>query len=281
MILLDMNQVTISNLMAQLGNHTNAQIEESIFRHMILNSIRSYKAQFGGNYGELIIACDNKNYWRKSIFPYYKASRKKAQEKSEINWPLIFEYIEKIKQELKDYFPYRVIDIETAEADDIIAVLATNVNLYDKVLIISADHDFIQLHSLKNIEQYDPIHKRWIHHDNPAAYLREHVMRGDPGDGIPNVLSPDNCFVVGQRQSRLTKQRLETLLTNDPRNYEEVLQRNYYRNLQLIDLANIPADLQAKIMNQYIEQAGKKRDKLMTYFMQHRLKNLLEYITDF
>jgi 5'-3' exonuclease len=209
MIIVDFNQVMISSLMAQLGNHTNIPIEEGLFRHMVLNSIRSYKQKFSQEYGEIVIACDDKNYWRKQLFPYYKANRKKHRDSSELDWTTIFNCFNKIKQELKDNFPYRVIQVETAEADDIIATLAG----YDQqdTLILSGDKDFIQLHN-DTIKQYDPVKKKFIKHDNPVGYLYEHILKGDAGDGIPNILSDDDVFVVeGKRQNLLHKNVLMRL----------------------------------------------------------------------
>ena len=171
MIIIDLSQVMISNLMMQIGNHTNVKIEENMVRHMVLNSIRSYKTKFGEEYGEVVIACDNSNYWRKQLFPYYKASRKKAQEKSELDWKSVFECMNKIRAELKEYFPYRVIDVESAEADDIIATLVNDTIASEGFLILSGDKDFIQLHKYDNVKQYDPVRKKWITHDNPERYL--------------------------------------------------------------------------------------------------------------
>jgi 5'-3' exonuclease len=208
-IIVDFSQVMLSNLMMQLGNHTNAQLEENMVRHMALNSLRSYKTKFGDEFGEMIIACDNTNYWRKQLFPYYKANRKKAQEKSELDWKSIFECMNKIRAELKEFFPYRVIDIESAEADDVIATLVKNADSADKVLILSGDKDFIQLHKYSNIKQYDPVRKKFITHENPDRYLMEHVLKGDSGDGVPNVLSSDNCFVVGERQKPMTQKKID------------------------------------------------------------------------
>ena len=169
MIIVDLNQTMLSNLMVQLGNHTNASVEEGMVRHMVLNAIRSYKQKFGGEYGELVIACDNTNYWRKQIFPYYKANRKKNIEKSELNWKDIFECMNKIRAELKEFFPYKVIDVETAEADDVIATLCEEfgttpgmINI-GKILILSGDKDFIQLHRYTNVSQYDPVRRSEEH----------------------------------------------------------------------------------------------------------------------
>lgn len=277
MIIVDMNQVMLSNLLMQLGNHTNAQLEENMVRHMVLNSLRSYRSKFHQEYGELVIACDNTNVWRKKIFPNYKANRKKNQESSEINWKSIFECMNKIRSELKEFFPYRVVHVDTAEADDVIATLVKNDR--QPILILSGDKDFIQLHRYGNVKQYDPVRKKWIGHENPIAYLHEHVLKGDSGDGVPNVLSADDCFVTGTRQKPLTQKKIDSIRSEADMSPE--LLRNYKRNQQLIDLSFVPQDLQDTIMESYNSQTDRTRDKLMGYFIEHKLKNLMEHIGDF
>jgi hypothetical protein len=281
-IIVDFSQVMLSNLMMQLGNHTNAHLEENMVRHMVLNSLRSYKTKFADTYGEMIIACDNTNYWRKQLFPYYKANRKKAQEKSEMDWKSIFECMNKIRAELKEFFPYRVIDIESAEADDIIATLVKNADAEDKVLILSGDKDFIQLHKYSHVKQYDPVRKKFITHEDPSRYLDEHVLKGDAGDGVPNVLSSDNCFVVGDRQKPMTQKKIDAFIDLGlDGKFDHPVFRNYMRNKQLIDLSYVPKDLSAKILESYENQNNKSRDKLMNYFMANKLKNLMESIGEF
>ena len=282
MIIVDLSQVMLSNLMMQIGNHTNAKIEENMVRHMVLNSLRSYKQKFGEEYGEIVIACDNTNYWRKQLFPYYKANRKKSQEKSELDWKAIFECLNKIRAELKEYFPYRVIDIESAEADDIIATLVRISSLDEAVLILSGDKDFIQLQKYDNVKQYDPVRKKWITHDNPERYLAEHVLKGDSGDGVPNVLSSDNCFVIGERQKPLTQKKIDALIDLGlDGKFDHALARNYMRNKHLIDLSMIPVDVKDKILESYNGQGDKGRDKMFNYFIANKLKNLMESIGEF
>lgn len=291
MIIVDLNQVMLSNLLMSLGKHTNATIEEGMVRHMILNSLRSYKAKFGSEYGELVIACDNTNYWRRQAFPYYKANRKKNQEASELDWKAIFECLNKIRQELKDYFPYRVIDVESAEADDIIGTLVrefgcgeeeTMFGLDEPILILSGDKDFIQLHVHKNVKQYDPTRKKWVAHDDPDKYLYEHILKGDAGDGVPNVLSSDDCFVIGVRQKPLTQKKIQALeeLGLDGK-FDHPLYRNFMRNKKLIDLNFTPEHIREKVMEQYNAQGNRDRSKLMPYFMANRLRNLMENISEF
>lgn len=282
MIIVDLNQVMLSNLLMQLGNHTNAQIEENMVRHMILNSLRSYRVKFGAEYGEMVIACDNTNYWRKKVFPYYKANRKKAQEKSDLDWKAVFECLNKIRAELKEFFPYRVIDIESAEADDVIATLVFSASLEAKnVLILSGDKDFIQLQVYGNVKQYDPVRKKWVTHPDPYSYKKEHILKGDSGDGVPNILSSDNCFVVGERQRPLTAKKLEHYLKIKPTEMEAAVARNYSRNEQLIDLDQVPEDIRVKVMESYYSQDNKDRSKLMGYFIANKLRNLTEHIGEF
>ena len=280
MIIVDLNQVMISNLMVQLGNHQNAKVEESMVRHMVLNSLRSYKSKFGAEFGELVIACDNTNLWRKKIFPHYKANRKKNIEESEIDWKSIFEAMNHIRQDLKDFFPYRIIDVPTAEADDVIGALVETFNNKEKILIMSGDKDFVQLHKFKNVSQYDPVRKKYIKHDDPKRFLLEHILKGDSGDGIPNVLSVDNCFVSGIRQRPITQKRMDELSKKEFERDSEV-GRNFMRNEMLIDLSLTPKKICDEVVDQYEGQSHRDRSKLMNYFITHKLKMLTEHLAEF
>jgi len=242
MILVDLNQVMISNLMAQIGNHTDAKLDESMLRHMILNTLRYNRQKFHNEFGELVICADDRNYWRRQLFPYYKAARKKSREDSEMDWSSIFNSLNKIREELKEFFPYKVIQVETAEADDIIGAIVhlegRDLNIGEPILILSGDKDYVQLHKYANVKQYDPTRKRWIRHADPEEFLYEHIVRGDASDGVPNVLSADNCFVVNTRQKPITKKRLAEWKSTENRN--EDVQRNFKRNEMLVDLSMIP-----------------------------------------
>ncbi len=282
MIIFDFNQVAISNLMEQIGSSKTA-VEESLVRHMILNSLRTYVKKFRDSHGpEVIIACDNKKYWRRDIFPHYKASRKKIREASGHDWATIFDCLAKIKQELKDYSPYKVIDVDTAEADDIIAVLTMKYSATQKVMILSSDKDFAQLQKYPNVDQYSPILKKHIKEPLPAAQLKQLIIRGDKGDGIPNILSADDCFVTATRQKPITEVKIIKWMNQQPAEFcnEEML-RNYNRNELLIDLAKIPDGLKQNILDTYGDTKAKTKQQFMNYLMSNRLKNLLEVIDEF
>jgi hypothetical protein len=274
----DFNQVMISNLMMQLGNHTNIPLEEGLFRHMVINSLRSYKQKFQSEYGEIVIACDDRNYWRKQVFPYYKANRKKNRDASEINWNQVFDIFNTIKAEIKEYFPYRVIQVESAEADDIIATLVTE-NKDKTILILSADKDFVQLQKYATVRQYDPIRKKWIKEDNPQQYLYEHILKGDQGDGIPNILSDDDTFVTDKRQKPMTQKKMDLFKSQGIS--QEMLKRNFARNELLVDLTKIPDNIRNGVINKYNEENGKDRSKLFNYFISHNLKLLMDSVGDF
>lgn len=286
MLIIDLNQVTISNIVEQLGNHTNTEIEVGLARHMVLNSIRLLKTKYK-SHGQLVIACDDRNYWRRNLFAHYKGNRKKDREKSDIDWAGIFNAINIIKQELKEYFPYPVIQVENAEADDVIGSLVAefgvplNSTSAEQIVILSGDKDFVQLQTYANVTQYDPVHKRIIENNNPEKFLRELVLKGDRGDGIPNVLSADNCIVDGIRQKKLTQKKIDELLATDPSQYEPEIAKNYTRNSVLIDLNHIPQSIRTAVLEQYNSQQNKNRDKLFNYFIQNKLKLLMENIGDF
>ena len=283
MILVDLNQVMISNMMMQIGNHQNAQVDENMLRHMILNTLRFNRQKFHREFGELLITCDDKNYWRRQSFPYYKANRRKARDSSELDWSAIFNALNKIRDELKEFFPYKVIQIDTCEADDIIGTIVhkegKELNVGEPILILSGDHDFKQLHKYANVKQYDPTRKRWISHSNPNQYLAEHILKGDAGDGVPNVLSPDNTFVMGIRQRPVTKKRM--LDWQDINKMDDEVKRNYFRNKSMIDLTQVPAVIKEEILEKYEAENTKDRSQLLNYFIKNKLRNLMESISEF
>jgi 5'-3' exonuclease len=283
MIIVDFSQVMFSNLMANIRPYSHNEVfDENMLRHMILNSLQSYRQKFVHEYGELVIACDSHNYWRKSFFPHYKANRKKLLDNFNLDWDVIFKSFNKIKGELKENFPYKVLEIETAEADDIVGTLVQAID--EQALILSGDHDFIQLQIQNNVKQYDPIRKKWITDDNPNKYLLEHIMKGDAGDGIPSILCEDDYYVNEDRQiKRLTQKKINDLMNKNKEEWPTELQRNFDRNSSLISLLDkrIPLEIRNKIIDEYSYYHENGRNKLMPYFIKYKLKNLLDVIGNF
>ena len=284
MILIDLNQVLLSGLMAQISNQSHFKLEEDLIRHLVLNILRGHIKMFKKDYGNnIILCCDNRNYWRKEVFPFYKAGRKKTRDKSDLDWKLIFDLLSSLKNELKENFPYKVIDVDGAEADDIIGTLVPRQAAHEDILILSSDNDFLQLQRYgKNIKQYNPAQKKYVKCDNPIIDLKEKIIRGDKGDGIPNVLSPADCFVKEIRQKPVSKGTLDKLLNEDVDNWSDGNAKvGFARNKLLIDLTQIPEEVKNRIISMYEEVKPAPRSKLLNYFIEKKLKNLIGDIEDF
>lgn len=285
MIIVDFSQVMLSNLFVNMRGYENEEINEDLLRHFILNSLRSYRSKFKKEFGELVLACDDTNYWRKQIFPYYKARRAKAKQESHLNWDKIYSSLNIIRDEIKEYFPYRVVQVPTAEADDVIGTLVAEFFDKEPVLIVSGDKDFKQLHAYQGVKQYDPVKSKYITEPNPQRALKELIIRGDKGDGVPNFLSQDDVFMVdGVKQKAIRQVNLDVWLTQKPEEFcdDDLKKKRYVRNKKLVDLVNeIPEHIKETVMEKYHAEAGKGRSKLMSYFMAKRLRNLAEDITAF
>ncbi len=274
--------------MMQINSNALNVIDENMVRHMVLNSIRMYNVKFKDSYGDIVICCDDKKYWRRDYFPYYKAGRKKDREASPLDWNLIFETLNKVRDEIKEYFPYKVIQVDKTEADDVIATLTYKFGVplknssTEKILILSSDKDFMQLQKFANVEQYSPMGKKFLRTNTPEAFLKEHIIRGDRSDGIPNFMSCDDTFVTDARQKPVTEKKLNKWLEEEPESFcDEVMLRNYKRNELLIDLSKIPTEYQEKILDAYDNTPKRGREKLLNYFIQNRMKQLMEHIQEF
>lgn len=288
MILVDLNQVMISNLMKQIGGK-NVPIEEDLVRHMVFNSLRMYRTKFFKDYGELVICCDDRDYWRRQIFPYYKIHRKKDREESALDWNTIFTVLNSIRDDIREQFPYKVIQVEHAEADDIIGTLChrfghlgiTNGSA-EKILVLSSDKDFVQLQKYANVDQYSPMQKKFVTVSNPARYIHEHILKGDRGDGVPNFLSDDDVFVTGKRQKPLASKKIDAWNGLAPEDFcDERMLRNYRRNQQLVDLDFIPENVKEEVNDIFDNYKLNERGKIFNYFIQKRMKNMMELINEF
>ena len=279
MILVDMNQISLASLMMHL--HMNkGELDEEMVRHMILNSVRMYRTMFNEDFGEVVLTYDSRAYWRKQVFPQYKANRKKGRESDGKDWDSIFAVLNQIKDEIKEFLPYKVVETHGAEADDVIAILCKHYQS-EKIMIVSGDKDFIQLQKYENVRQYSPITKKHVNGVNPVVYIKEHILKGDKSDGIPNVLSPDHTFTDSLRQRPLTIKKMNSILAQDIDDLNDELKRNYQRNDILINLDNIPDYLATDILDDFEGATCGDRSKLLDYFMDKRLKTLTEQIGEF
>lgn len=232
MILIDFSQTVIANAWIQCAT----PIDRNRLRLNVLASIRKIKTEHAC--GEVVIACESDTYWRHTFFPYYKARR----DKTSPFWTDVLAAKEQLAEEFKSYF--KVIKVKGAEADDVIGVLAEEVSPFESILIVSADRDFYQLQRYPGVTQCTT--KTYLTCADPIRYLAEHIIHGDVGDGIPNILSPDNSLVAHIRQKAIRKKDIETLI--------KIRHSTYYkRNETLIDLQRIPYNLKGLIIEEYLK----------------------------
>ena len=296
MIVIDYNQVAIGAFMAEIRNRSDVEVNLPLLRHMILNTIRSYNKKHRKEFGDLVIACDNRHYWRRRVYPNYKAGRKKTREASDLDWNVIFESLNLVRDELSEVFPYPVIDVDGAEADDVIGTLAEYSQTVgepgplfadeitpEPFLIISGDHDFKQLQKFPNVKQWAPAQKKWVKLPEPAEqYLMEHIITGDKGDGIPNMLSADNVFVDGIRQRPVRKKLLAEWKLQRPEEFVTgETAHGWNRNRLLIDLSKTPEDIKEGIIHSYTTQTNKDKTALLDYFLKHNMRTMVEVIDEF
>ena len=277
MILLDFSQTMIGSFMAM--GKVSIVVEEDLLRHTVLNTIRQYKQMHRHvDHGGFVICCDSPKNWRKESFPEYKANRKKKRETDTTDWTSLFEFLHQMIDDLREYFPYKVVKVEGAEADDIIAVL-TQEEMRNPTTIISSDKDFIQLQKYEGVQQWSPLTKDWVKGD-PEASLWEKLVKGDAGDGVPNILSSDDTFMVeGKRQRPISKKKME-MWKEDRSSWTDEMHRNFNRNEMMVDLEKTPESIRINIINQFREQVP-PHGRLMEYFTEKRLKNLMEHIEEF
>jgi hypothetical protein len=302
MILVDLSQTIISNIIVHFKNELkkNSPDAKRLIKHSTLNTLLSYKKKYGAEFGELVLACDGKSYWRRDFFPAYKGHRKHAREESDMDWGLVFETINELKEDIREYFKFKVIEVDGAEADDVIACLVkysqdnelVQEGLFDgepqKILICSADQDFVQLQKYPNVKQYSIIQKKWLKESNVTKFLVEHVCHGDDSDNIPNILTPDSWAITrskGEKPPRansVKKTFIDDFKLIDFDNADEKIKRNYIRNRTLIDFDFIPSNIYNSVIAKYqgYESKGNKT-KLMSYFMSNGMKLLFAEINNF
>ena len=286
MILLDFSNIIVGSIMVAHRIPDEERFSEDFIRHLVLNSIRSYRTKHKEKYGEIVICTDHMGSWRKEVYPQYKAHRKRERDKQKgggLDWNLLFETINRIIEEIDTFFPYKVIRVSHAEGDDVIAVLSKHSNcIKEHSLIVSSDKDFNQLYKYKHIKQYSPIKQKMVKGVVPHEYLKEHIIRGDKSDGIPNIFSADDCIVNRVRQKPITKKKVSEWLYKDPEDFcQNGMMDRWNRNKLLIDFDYIPPMIVEDVLNQYEKPAANKQGSLLNYFIKHRLKQLTEHIGDF
>ena len=288
MIIVDYSGIALASIII------NKTFDEQLIRHMILNSLRMYRTRYKEEYGELVLAVDASNNWRKTAFPQYKASRKKTQKESSFDWGEAFRILNKIREEIAENFPYTVVRVDGCEADDVIGTLVTRNpdpnRDYDpeKIMIVSSDRDFLQLQKYKFVRQYSPLLKKELTVDNPRVWVQTHIIKGDKGDGVPNILSDDNVFVEGFRQTPITQKKIDSIIEDLEEGellYAASWYRNYCRNKKLIDLTETPQELRREIINNFMadkpDTRWTRRGKVFPYLVENKCNELIKSAQEF
>jgi len=283
MIIVDYSGIALASIII---NKTN---DEDMIRHMILNSLRMYHKRYKNEYGEMVLAVDAANNWRRSVFPQYKASRKKNRQESTFDWNEAFRLLNLVREEIAENFPYKVIRVDKCEADDVIGTIVASKSTIqfnvEKIMIVSSDRDFLQLQRFPNVKQFSPLLKKELKENNARYYLFNHIIRGDKGDGVPNILSNDDTFVEGFRQTPMSQKKVDGIIEDLEQGellYAASWYRNYLRNERLIALSETPQELKNEIINTYEKQdPWSNKSKVLPYLIAKRCNNLIESVQEF
>ena len=274
---------------------TQEFISGTIFRVIeeLLENYRLYR----GKYHTMVICIDDHSipYWRKSLYPEYKAQRKTQRDESEINFKEVYKHIDLLIRVLNDYTPFKAIGVPGAEADDIIGVLTKKFSKAESILILSPDKDFKQLHKFGDVKQYSAITNEWVVNNDPERWERIHCCLGDAADNVPRIVdfsefTPEfkdyykgteldfykldenlkqgiikNFNEIHPGTEVYKKQRFgEATLNKKIKEFgsldafldsNEIYRLNYNRNYKLVMDSEIPIDIELEILRKYTESS--------------------------
>ena len=273
LMLVDQNQILLGAIFATTRKQDDVDI--SLIRHVFFRSIIALNKKFKP---DDIVICGEGRSWRKDVYPHYKAHRKKGRDKSPYDFDKIFPMINQIIDEINEFMPWKAVSHKRAEADDIIGQIGRRHAMSGgKVVIVSSDHDFKQLHEFGNVVQWNPTMKKLVRGE--PGYLKTHIIKGDSGDGIENILTDGGTLITeGKRQTPIRKMFLDACMAmhEDELIAHPDLSENYQRNRELIDLSYTPQDIKLDINKMYDEYDGQgDRKKVFNYFIKNKLKNLM------
>lgn len=286
MLLIDFSQLVISAAQRWAAKD-KTPIDMDLMRRLTLDSILDMKEKHKAYAEEIVLCMDARHYWRRDVFPHYKGKRKKnrakQQEAGSFDWATFYKHFDQMKQELRENFSMRCIEVDKAEADDVIATLCLVWAPHRDICIVSSDTDFVQIQQniSPKIKQWSNAVKKYITPANQEYDLFEHVVRGDADDGVPNILSEDDTFMNDEkRQTPIRATSVQSwahfgLASPDKFcNSLEMLER-FERNRKLIDLRCIPQEVVKSIVDVYnntIPVTGKQ----FNYMIKNRLHRLMD-----
>ena len=284
MLIIDFFNVTISRIHQHCIEYDEAP-ELNLMRIIATKAVLGYVVQHK-KYADngVVIACDSKSNWRFRVFPLYKKNRKKKKEKSKFDYEMFYKNINILINEFRENLPFKVMEVEGAEADDIISVISRIFSNKTDVCIVSSDKDFIQLQHIARpftIKQYSPYRGCFVTQNDIPITFAEHIIGGDADDGVPNIWSQKDVFLVdGIKQKSFTKVKKEELNAIGLTAYRKLqppeIQERIDLNEQLIDLTKIPQDISDSIIHNFMN-TKEARGKLNQYIVSNKMNTLLEH----
>lgn len=270
--ILDVSGMAVSAAMAQKAELGEDVVSLGFLRHMILMSLLSNRRRFKSEYPELVLACDAPNNWRKIAHLFYKAHRQALKDADSFDWDTYFVNFNIIKDEIRAIFPFKMIQVDGAEGDDIVGVLSNHLT-DKKILIHGKDKDFHQCCANPNVKLWNPMTQKLSVDDNPKYNIFAKCCRGDAGDGVPNILSPTNSFTDKIRQKQLRETKIQEYFTSGIADFE--IKSRFDTNQKLIDFNYIPDDLKKQIIAAYADAKSVCKPQLIQqYLMQKDLARI-------
>lgn len=309
MILFDFSQIIHNNLYSFKEQMIAEGLETTFgfLKHRTISMILSISNKYRDE-REIVLCADDRNTWRKDVHPYYKGRRKLRRKTDSFPWDEFYEHLNKFEEELKENFPFNFIKINKAEGDDVIGSLVYYINKTkpsEKIIIVSNDKDFKQLHFSSMIKQYDPKEKVEINTLNPKNELMWLILNGDSNDDVLNVKTTDADTLVNPDKRQITMWKEEKVWQHICNNTvmdellvdvkdsktkkikvsREQLLENFKRNQKLVDLSKVPVDIQKEIIYKYEENKERipemSKMNLMQFFIKNRMVVLSDKINDF
>lgn len=288
-MIIDISNISVATLMNNFKPANQNDISLSIVRHLVLDTLRNNVVKFKGEYPEIVIAFDDNKYWRRSKAWYYKKKRSIDHENSDWDWDRLNSFLHPTFDEIRTVMPYKGIRVDFAEADDVIGVVTKDAVAKGKrVLIVSADTDFIELQKYSGVRQWSPTLKKWVKpkYGSPRNDLRMKIIKGDKKDSIACIKARSDYIlskVEGERAPAIRASELEIWLdavdptTEMPPEWAA----RYKENEILRDFDFIPKDIADSILEAYNSPKLGSKSKMETYFMENKLKRMFEKLSDF
>ena len=258
-------------------------MDTELFKFRVFDAIYKslYKVQ-GVN--EVVLAMDDRRSWRKLYWTKYKSHRKDARDKLNFEsiggWEGYYDMYEGFLSEIRDHFPFKMIQCKDTEADDVIGVLC--LDKPQDFYIISNDKDFLQL-SRKNVKIYNPLKKTHVDHPNPELFLVEECMKGQAKDNIFNVKTPLD-WPDGKRKPGFGEKAFEKVLAHSG-GWEQWLTDNdlrerYEFNRNLMDFARVPPEIKRRIIRDYDEYQKPDLTEILPFFQKYKWPDYMENFTN-